>query len=112
MFFLNNIALAVETTTEVPLAGQATLGRTPLVTFGYLVQVFFSLLIVFGLIYLTARYLLPRFQISAKGRLIQVVDRVGLDPQVSAYIIKVGQSSYLVVVSSKGLAIEKLGEAL
>jgi len=107
MFFLNSLAFVAQVTAEAP-----TLGTTPLVTFGYLVQVFFSLLIVFGLIYLTARYILPRFQISAKGRIIQVVDRVGLEPQVSAYILKVGQTSYLAVVSAKGLAIEKLGEAL
>lgn len=104
MYFLSNL---LATTEAAP-----TLGSTPLVTFGYLVQVFFSLLIVFGLIYLTARYVLPKFQIQAKGKLIQISDRVGLEPQVSAYVIKVGHVSYLAIVSSRGVALEKLGESL
>jgi len=79
--------------------------RSPIITIGYLVQLFFSLLIVFGLIYLTAKYVLPKLQVSTKGRLIEVVDRVGLEPQVSAYIIKVGNRSFLLAVSGKNVQL-------
>lgn len=80
--------------------------RSPVITMPYLVQLFFSLVIVFGLIYLTAKYVLPKLQVTAaKGRSIEVVDRVGLEPQVSAYIIKAGKKSYLLAVSSKNVQL-------
>ncbi len=77
---------------------------SPGITVGYVMQVFISLLIILGLIYIIAKYLLPRLQISAKGKLIQVIDRIGLEPQVSAYIIKVQEKAWLVLVSNKQIA--------
>ena len=67
--------------------------RSGVVTFGYVMQVFFSLLIVFGLIYLTAKYILPKFQVKGQGRLIEIADRIGLEPQVTAYILKVRKTN-------------------
>jgi hypothetical protein len=81
------------------------LNHTPLVTFGYIMQVLFSLLIVLGLIYITSKYLLPKLQIKSKGTLLEVEDRIGLEPQVSAYVLRAESRRWLVVVSSKNVAV-------
>jgi len=86
----------VELTKEAP-----TLKGSPVLTLGYVFQVFISLLVVIGLIYVVARFLLPKLQMPSRGRLIQIVDRIGLEPQVSAYILKVKDKSWL-IVTSKG----------
>jgi flagellar biogenesis protein FliO len=86
-----------------------TVGRSPLITVGYVFQLLISLAIVIGLIYFSAKYLLPKLQLPSTGKLIQVIDRIGLEPQVSAYIISANNKSYLVVVSNKGVTlIDKL----
>ena len=87
--------LSGEASTEMTLKG------SPILTIGYIFQVFISLLIVIGIIYLCAKYVLPRLQITSSSRLIEVVDRMGLEPQVTAFIIKVRNKSWL-IVSSKG----------
>lgn len=74
------------------------------ITFGYIIQLVFSLAVVFGFIYIGAKYLLPKFSSSTKGRLIQIEDKVVLEPQVTSYVIKVGDASWLVVVSNKNVA--------
>ena len=74
------------------------------VTFGYIIQLIFSLAVVFGLIFVAAKYLIPKFSASTKGRFIQVEDKVVLEPQVTSYIIKVGDLSWLIVVSNKHIA--------
>lgn len=72
-------------------------------------QLIISLAIVVGLIYFFARYLLPKLQLPSSGNLIQIKEKIGLEPQVSAYIISVREKSYLVVVSNKGVTlIDKL----
>jgi len=82
---------------------------SPLVTIGYVFQLILSLAIVIGLIYFSAKYLFPKIQLPSQGKLIQVVDRIGLEPQVSAYIISAYDRSYLIVVSQKGVTlIDKL----
>ncbi len=85
-----------ELTTEAP-----TLKGSPVLTIGYVFQVFFSLVIVIGLIYVISKYLLPKLQIPTRGRFLQIVERVGLEPQVTAYILKVKDKSWL-IVTSKG----------
>ena len=80
------------------------LQRTPIITFGYIMQVFFSLLIVLALIYFIAKYLLPRMKLSNTGKLIKIIERVYLEPQVTAYLLSVGKSAWLVVISSKQIA--------
>jgi len=91
------------------ITGEATLPpRSPVITVGYLMQVFFSLLIVGGIIFLTAKYILPKLQVSSKGRIIEVIDRIGLEPQISAYILRVRQKSWLLVASNKN--VEVIGE--
>jgi len=88
------------------------LQSSPIVTMGYVVQTVISLAIVVGLIYLIARFVLPKMRVGGgTGRLIQVVDRVLIEPQVAAYIIKVGKRSWLVAASSKNVVkIADLGE--
>ena len=84
-------------------------GRTPLITVGYLLQLILSLVIVIGLIYFSAKYILPRIQLPSQGRSIEIVDRIGLEPQLSAYIIKAQGKSYLIVAGAKGVSlIDKL----
>lgn len=85
------------------------LQKTPVVTFGYIIQVVISLAIVLALIYLTLKYILPRLQVKPRGKLLEVADRIGLEPGVSAYIIKVKDQVYILAVSSKNIElIDKL----
>ena len=87
------------------------LQRTPIITFGYILQVFFSLLVVLALIVLSAKYVLPRLRTQATGKLIKVLDRVYLEPQVTAYVLKAGKNAWLIVTSSKQVArIDKIEE--
>jgi flagellar biogenesis protein FliO len=88
------------------------LQRSPLITFSYVMQVFLSLLIILALIYVTAKFLLPKFKITGiSGKLIKIVDRIYLEPQVSAYILKVGKLAWLIVVSNKQISrIDRLEE--
>ena len=102
LFAVQNIAYAVSSISGLTEEAMP-LKSSPVITVGYLIQLLFSLLIVFGLIYLTAKYVLPKLQVTSKGRLIEVVDRVGLEPGVSAYIIKAGGKSYLLAASSKNV---------
>jgi flagellar biogenesis protein FliO len=86
-----------------------TVGRSPLVTVGYILQLIISLAIVIGLIYFVAKYILPKIQIPSTAKMIEVKDRIGLEPQVSAYIISVQGRSYLIAVSAKNVTlIDKL----
>lgn len=86
---------------------------TPIITFGYLVQVFVSLIIVVAFIYLIGKYLLPRLKSSTSSKIIQILDRVYLEPQVSAYILKVAKTAWLIVVSNKQVAkIDKIEEEI
>jgi flagellar biogenesis protein FliO len=78
--------------------------QTPIITAGYIFQVFFSLAIVLAFIFLIAKYVLPKLKITANGKLINVLDRVYLEPQVTAYILKVGRDAWLVVASNKQIA--------
>ncbi len=88
------------------LTGEAAgYSRSPVITIGYVMQLLLSLIIVFGLIYITAKYLLPKFQVKSTGRLIEISDRIGLEPQVSAYILKVRKRSWLVVASNKNVQL-------
>ncbi|MFA6170694.1 MAG: flagellar biosynthetic protein FliO [Candidatus Margulisiibacteriota bacterium] len=82
------------------------LHSSPIVTIGYVMQVFLSLGIVIAIIYVTAKFVLPRFKISTPGTMIKVLDRVILEPQVTAYVLKAGEKSYLIVISNK--QIEKI----
>ena len=89
------------------------LQSSPIITAGYVMQVIFSLAIVVALIYAIARFLLPKLKTGGAGRLIQVVDRVLIEPQVAAYVLKVGKKSWLIVSSNKNVAtIAELEESL
>lgn len=86
-----------------------SVSRSPLVTVGYIIQLIFSLAIVVGLIFFASKYLLPKLQLPSSGKLIQVVDRIGLEPQVSAYIILADGKQYLIAVSNKNVTfIDKI----
>ncbi|OGC11168.1 hypothetical protein A3K48_01395 [candidate division WOR-1 bacterium RIFOXYA12_FULL_52_29] len=80
------------------------MNSSPIITLGYVIQVFLSLGIVIAIMLVAARYILPRFKISAPGKMIEVLDRVILEPQVSAYVLKAGKKSWLVVISNKQIA--------
>ncbi len=89
------------------------LKTAPIITFGYIMQVFISLLVVLAFIYLIAKYLLPRMKIASTGKLIKVLDRAYLEPQVAAYVLSVGKSAWLIVTSSKQVArIDKIDEEI
>lgn len=82
---------------------------TSVISFGYIIQLVFSLLVVLGLIYVAAKYILPKISPSTKGKILEVTDKVILEPQVTSYILKAGKSSWLIVVSNKSIAkIDKL----
>ena len=81
-----------------------SLSTTPIITFGYIMQVFISLLVVLAFIYLAAKYVFPKIKTSNTGKLIKIIDRVYLEPQVSAYILKVEKSAWLIAVSNKQIS--------
>ena len=91
-----NIALLTNEAIALP-------ARSAWTSVGYLVQITLSLAIILALIYVTLKFLVPKLTISTKGRLIQVLDRVGLEPSVGAYILKVGRTNFLIVVSAKNV---------
>jgi len=78
---------------------------SPVITFGYIIQLIFSLAIVIGFIYVASRYILPKFTPSTKGKYITVLDRVVLEPQVVSYILRVNDKSWLVVVTNKSATV-------
>jgi len=89
------------------------LQQTPIITASYVMQVIFSLLVVLAIIYSIARFLLPKLKLPTQGRLIQIVDRIMLEPQVNAYIIKVGKKAWLIASSNKGIEkIDRVEEEL
>jgi len=83
-------------TTEV-----LSLQAAPIFSFGYIIQVFLSLVIVLAFIYFLGRYILPKFKMTNSGKLIKVLDKVYLEPQVSTQIIQVGNSAWLIAISNK-----------
>jgi len=91
------------------LESSASKSSSSVISFGYIIQLIFSLGIVFGFIYIAAKYILPRFQSSSKSRIIEVTDKLVLEPQVTSYVIKAGSTSWLIIVSGKTVArIDKL----
>jgi flagellar biogenesis protein FliO len=79
---------------------------------GAIFQGIVSLAIVLAVIWVIAKYLLPKLKIPNSGKIIQIVDRVYLEPQVTSYILKAGHDSWLVVVSNKQIAkIDKVNLA-
>jgi flagellar biogenesis protein FliO len=83
----------------------AMVGRSPLVTVGYIFQLLISMAIVIGLIYFSAKYVLPKIQLPSTGKMIEIKDRIGLEPQVSAYVISALGKTYLIAVSAKGVTL-------
>ena len=82
---------------------------SPLITIGYIFQLIISLAIVIGLIFFSAKYLFPKLQLPSQGKSIQIIDRIGLEPQVSAYVISANNKQYLIAVSNKSVTlIDKL----
>jgi len=95
------------------LSVEATsLKGSPIITASYIFQLFMSLLIVFGLMYLISKYVIPRIKVTSQSKYIQVIDKIGLEPQVGAYIIKVNDAKWLVVVSNKNVSVVSKLESL
>jgi len=87
------------------------LQTTPVITFGYIMQVFFSLLVVLAIIYVVGRFVLPRLKTGGTGKLIKILDRVYLEPNVAAYILRVGKSAWLIAVNRQNIVrIDKIDE--
>lgn len=80
-----------------------TLQTTPIITFGYVMQVIISLAVIIAFIFFAAKYLLPKLKVNNIGRYITVLDRVYLEPQVTAYVLKVRNAAWLVAVSNKNI---------
>lgn len=81
------------------------------VSIGYVIQLLFSLLVVLGFLYLTAKYLLPKIKTSNKSEHITLADRLVVEPQVTLYIVKTANKSWLISVSNKAVTvIDKLEE--
>lgn len=76
-------------------------GRSPLITAGYIFQLLISFGAVIGLIYFVAKYILPKVQLPSTGRSLEILDRLGLEPSVTTYVIAWNEKKYLVVVSNK-----------
>ncbi len=83
-------------------AGQS---YSPVISVGYIVQLVFSLAVVLGFLYVTAKYLLPKMQTGTKSRQIEIIDKLVIEPQVSSYIIKAGGNAYLIMVNSKATTL-------
>ncbi len=85
---------------------------TPVITFGYVIQIIFSLAVIIGLMYLSAKYLMPKLKFSNTGRHIKLLDRIYLEPQVSACLIKVGRQTWLIGIGGRQITrIDKIDEA-
>ena len=82
---------------------------TSVISVGYIIQLLFSLLVVVGLAYFAAKFVLPRLKYSTRGTYINVIDKVVIEPQVTAYILKAGNESWLIGVSNRNIVkIDKL----
>jgi flagellar biogenesis protein FliO len=90
---------------EILVSPEVMPAGTHLITVGYIFQLIISLGIVIGLIYFSAKYLFPKLQLPSHGQAIQILDRVGIEPQVTAYIISAYDRSYLIAVSNKGVTV-------
>ncbi|KAF0133327.1 MAG: hypothetical protein FD145_1345 [Candidatus Saganbacteria bacterium] len=87
------------------------LQKTPIVTFGYIIQIAFSFAIVLALIYFSAKYVFPRLSTSSKGNNLKIIDRMGLEPQVTIYQVEIKNKEYIIGVSNKNITlIDKPGE--
>lgn len=80
------------------------LQSSPIITIGYVMQVLLSLGVVVTLIYVSAKFLLPRLKPTGGGKIVRILDRVFLEPQVTAYVLKAGKAAWLVVISNKQIA--------
>lgn len=102
---------SLEVLTLNPTLESLKLTHTPIVTFSYIMQILFSLLVVLGIFYVASRYVLPKLQFKNKGTELELEDRLGLEPQVSAYVIKRKNKRWLIAVSSKNITVvDKLEE--
>ena len=72
---------------------------------GYFIQLLLSLAVVFGFLYVTSKYLLPKLKTSSKSEHIQLADRLVVEPQVTLYIVKAAARSWLISVSNKAVTV-------
>lgn len=75
------------------------------VSIGYVIQLLFSLLVVMGFIYLAGKYLLPKIKTSSKSEHITLFDRLVVEPQVTLYIVKSANRSWLISVNNKAVTV-------
>lgn len=103
---LSSFAFAVESDFFLsPEATAAVPATSTVFSIGYIIQLLFSLLVVFGFLYVTAKYFLPKIKTNSKSEHITIVDKLSIEPQVSLYIVKAAKSSWLISVSNKSVAL-------
>jgi len=87
------------------------LPASPGLGFGDVINMFFFLAVVLGIIYLSTKFLLPKMKLSGTGKLISILDRVPLEPNVSLYVIQIGTKKWFIGVGQKNITrIEQLDE--
>ncbi|MFA5103978.1 MAG: hypothetical protein WC527_02230 [Candidatus Margulisiibacteriota bacterium] len=92
-----------------PFSPEAGASASPVssavVSIGYVIQLFFSLLVVLGFLYVIAKYLLPKMKFSSKSEHIIIFDKLVAEPQVTLYIVKAAKKSWLISVSNKNVTL-------
>jgi len=84
---------------------------TPIITFGYIMQLLFGLLVIFGMLYVTAKFFLPKLKLARSGQIIKIVERIYLEPQVSACLISIGKQNWLIGIGNKQITkIDKINQ--
>lgn len=75
-------------------------------SFGWmLVKTVLAMSLIIGLAYVTIRFILPMFygkRISSRSK-IKIIDRVGLEPRRSLFIVQVGKKTALVGTGEQGV---------
>lgn len=79
------------------------MANNSLFSVSYLLQLFFSLIVTIGLIYLAARFFLPKLNLARGSEKIKIIARKALEPQVTAYLLGAYESEWLILVSHKNV---------
>ncbi|MDO8518719.1 MAG: flagellar biosynthetic protein FliO [Deltaproteobacteria bacterium] len=77
------------------------------ISFGWLlVKTIGAMAFILGLAYVVIRYLFPLFRFGgqARGSHIQIIDRAGLEPRRSLFIVRIGKKTALLGTSEQGIA--------
>lgn len=112
-------------TSNVLGAGNAA-GFTPQVSYlassttavKYIAKAFFYIVLIMGLFFLAAKYLLPRSGFNIGSEQFKVIRKVSLETQASVYLVQAGKKYLLIGVGGKQVSFlkeiseEELGDLL